>query len=369
MLGFRFVYRVHSYIEGINSLLYRHYAWLLPFLACLFTSVGWAAPKNGIYITPWVASSTRFDTLIKKAQGTRVNAIIIHIKDEFGSIYIPCTHPLSQNTGTSRIIFGRDKLARIVVKAHDAGLYVIGKIDCFKNKQLAGNCPRLAVLSKKNGDIWRDERDMAWVDPYAEELWDLNIAIAEEIAAAGFDEIQFDYVRFPDGGTLSDCYYPHNIFGKTRSWAIESFLKKAVEALQPYKVKVSADLFGITCWQDVSRVLGQHLGRVGAIVDYVYPMVYPSHFPSQFYREKEIHYSEPYKIIYQSTRKGKKMLEGTTCGLRPWIQGFDYRVKDFGPQYIIDQIKAAEDAGSDGWYVWNARCDYSVTWQALEQLK
>jgi hypothetical protein len=210
---------------------------------------------------------------------------------------------------------------------------------------------------------------MAWVDPYGKELWALNINVAKEIAAAGFDEVQFDYVRFPDGGDLNDCEFPHRPEGKDYSYAIENFLRAAVDSLAQYPVKVSADFFGIVPWEDRSYLLGQHLERSGHIVDYIYPMVYPSHFPDFWYKKEGIKYSEPEKVIAGSCTRGNQQLEGKRAALRPWLQGFDYKVRGFNYKYIVTQIKASEEAGCREWFIWNAKCDYSETWKAMAVLK
>jgi hypothetical protein len=325
-------------------------------------------PVRGIYISGFVAGSPKiFNPILDHAQGTLVNTMVVHVKDEWGNIHTPTQLPLAKEIGMYSGAI-RD-LPAFVKKVHDRNFYLIAKIDCYKNKKLAETHPELAVKNRKTGAIWADDKGFGWMDPYSRVNWDLNAGLAMELAQAGFDEIQFDYVRFPDGGTLANCLYAANVDSHPKTWAIESFLGYAAQKLSAYPtVQVSADVFGMTCWRQLGEI-GQTLPGVGKQVNSVGPMIYPSHFPNSFYSTQKILYDDPYRVIKESCVRGVKLLEGTNAKLRPWLQGFGYKVKNFDYRYVVAQIKAVQDAGLDEWFIWNAGCKYGETWKALEELR
>jgi hypothetical protein len=228
----------------------------------------------------------------------------------------------------------------------------------FKDNPLATSRPDLAV-KRASGAIFKDREGLAWTDPFNTEVWDYNIAIAVEAARVGFDEIQFDYVRFPDAPGLSFSR-PVNTM-KSRMDAINGFLTEARLRLTPYNVFLAADIFGYVAWNLDDTHIGQRLEELAPIVDYISPMLYPSCFQLGIpgYRNPVAH---PYEIVFLSLQNARK--RGIpSIRFRPWLQAFrDYAFdrRQFTATQIRAQISAAEKFGSDGWMLWNPRNLYTA---------
>jgi hypothetical protein len=208
------------------------------------------------------------------------------------------------------------------------------------------------------GALWKDRENLIWVDPSKKEVWDYNIAIAVEAARNGFDEIQFDYIRFPDrlGLTFDIANTQENRIGQ-----IEGFLTEARKQLLPYNVFLSADIFGYVAWNQGDTQIGQKIDRLAPAVDYISLMLYPSGFhlgiPNCRNPVKNI-----YKIIYLSSKKAQERTQLPPVRFRPWLQAFrDYAFdrRLFTGLEVREQIKAAEDFGANGWMLWNPRNSYS----------
>jgi hypothetical protein len=219
--------------------------------------------------------------------------------------------------------------------------------------------PDLAVRTG-NGDIFRDREKLAWTDPFRHEVWDYNIALAEEAARAGFDEIQFDYVRFPDA---KDLRLSESSTEMTRIGAITGFLTAARQALALYNVYLALDVFGYVCWNLDDTHIGQRIEDIIPLVDYVSPMLYPSGF--QFgipgYRNPVQH---PYEIIRLSLDRALARTHVSPLRFRPWLQAFkDYAFdrRVFDADEVKAQITGAETFGADGWMLWNPRNVYPGT--------
>jgi hypothetical protein len=227
----------------------------------------------------------------------------------------------------------------------------------FKDLPLALARPDLAVKTRA-GAVWRDRENLAWTDPFRREVWEYDIDIAVEAARNGFDEIQFDYVRFPDA---PDLVYSQPNTQQSRISAIGGFLAEARRRLGPYNVFLSADVFGYVCWNSNDTMIGQRLEDLVPLLDYVSPMLYPSSF--QFgipgYRFSVAY---PYEIVSLSLERARQRTGLPPTRFRPWLQAFrDYAFdrRAFGGSEIRAQIAAAERFGSDGWMLWNPRNEYS----------
>jgi hypothetical protein len=241
---------------------------------------------------------------------------------------------------------------------HARGIYLIGRIVVFKDNPLAMARPDLAVKTS-SGAIWRDREGLAWTDPFRQEVRDYNLALAEQSAQAGFDEIQLDYVRFPDA---PDVRFSEPSTEESREHAISALFEEARQRLARFKVFLSADVFGYTTWNLTDTGIGQKLEQYAPELDYISPMLYPSGFqfgipgiPSPV--------SHPFDIVYRSLQKARERSGLPANHFRPWLQAFrdyafDHRV--FGAEEIGEQIRAADEFGSDGWMLWNARNQYSA---------
>jgi hypothetical protein len=207
--------------------------------------------------------------------------------------------------------------------------------------------------------VWSDREGLSWTDPFKKEVWDFNIAVAVEAAQHGFDEIQFDYMRFPD---VRGLVFSMPSTEANRVKAIAEFLQTARQKLTPYNVFLAADLFGYVCWNLDDTGIGQTLENVSPHLDYLSPMLYPSgfHVGIPGYSDPVAH---PYEIVYRSLARARERSGLATVRFRPWLQAFrDYAFdrRPYGGREIMQQIKAADEFGSNGWMLWNPRNEYSA---------
>jgi len=287
---------------------------------------------------------------IRLLQETELNALVIDVKGDRGWIAYPSTVALAHEIGAQKIIPARNA-DEILASLKSMGVYLIARIVVFKDNPLALAAPSLAVKNS-GGSIWRDREHLAWVDPFQPAVWSYNLDIAEEAARKGFDEIQFDYVRFPDARGLVFSQPNHR---ENRVQAIGGFFREARKRLAPLHVLIAGDIFGYVCWNQGDTDIGQELEKVVNEVDYVCPMLYPSGFRYGIpgYRNAAAY---PYEIVRFSLDKALTRTAVDKMRFRPWLQAFrDYAFdrRVYGPQEISRQIQAAEEFGSDGWMVWN----------------
>ncbi len=310
---------------------------------------------KGVYSTGWIAGSKYFNPLITFIQNTEVNALVVDVKDDTGSMSYLSKVPLAKkiNANVSKI----KSIENLMDTLKSNDIYPIARIVCFKDPLLAKARPDLAVKSKKGG-IWYDRQGLAWVDPHSREVWDYAIDLAKEAAALGFKEIQFDYVRFASDGVLSDIIYPFAT-GQSKAKVIQSFLAYAREELSVYGVVLSADVFGLVCSVPDDLGIGQQLELIAEEVDFICPMVYPSHYYRGTYGIENPNV-KPYETVYKSLTDAMQRIEGKRAKLRPWLQDFSLG-HPYGRAELQAQIKATEDAGIDEWLFWNPTCRYDVT--------
>lgn len=321
-------------------------------------------PVRGIYITAQtVADKAKFDKLIKLIDETELNAVVIDVKNDEGMVTYHTNIEDVQFDGanTKVTIQDIDSVLKILNKKN---IYPIARIVTFKDNKAASRFPNLAVKSK-SGSVWRDRNGQGWLNPYNKEAWDYVVDIAEEAAAKGFKEIQFDYVRFPTDGNLKMTDYGRSS-GSSKPQAIGDFLKYARTRLSDMGVVVSADVFGLVTTAETDMNIGQKLEYLADSVDVISPMVYPSHYGKGCYGIAEPDF-EPYKIVNYSMKVGKQRLDKndkSIARLRPWLQDFSAtylpKYKKYGPAEVRAQIKATYDAGVDEWILWNAANRYTV---------
>ncbi len=291
--------------------------------------------------------------LIGKAE---LNAVVINVKSDRGMIAFKTSLPLAEQAHSNQLTTIRDAKA-LLDRLHHDNIYAIARIVVFKDDLLAAGRPDLAV-KRASGAIFRDRERVAWTDPFNTEVWDYNISIALEAARLGFDEIQFDYVRFPDTPGLK---FSKPTSMKSRLAAISGFLAEARRRLIPYNVFLAVNIFGYVAWNLDDTHIGQRLEELARIVNYISPMLYPSCF--QFgipgYRNPVAH---PYEIVFLSLQNARE--RGIpSIRFRPWLQAFrDYAFdrREFTGTQIRAQISATEKFGSDGWMLWNPRNQYTA---------
>lgn len=300
---------------------------------------------KGIYVSSYTAGEEkRMDELLKLIKETELNSIVIDIKDSKGRVVM------------------EESLDLTIKKLHENQIYTIARIVVFQDPELAKIRPELALKNKSTGKIWRNFRGIPWLDPASKEVWDYNVDLARESFRMGFDEINFDYVRFPSDGNLRNISYPVWDGKSEKHEVIRDFFVYLNENLKSRNKFLSVDLFGLVLTHDDGLGIGQRLMDVAGNFDFICPMVYPSHYYQGFdeFNEPAKH---PYEVIYRSLLKGKEMLGDSPSLLRPWLQDFDQGAV-YDEKMISLEMKAARDAESSGWLLWNP---YNVyTKEALE---
>jgi hypothetical protein len=257
---------------------------------------------------------------------------------------------LASKIGAARRYYKPRVVARSV-RAH--GVYLVGRIVCFEDPVLTEKRPDLAIRTP-DGSIWRNHAGLGWTNPYKREVWDYLVDLGEAAARAGFDEIQFDYVRFPSDGDIAQIVYP----GKTATppgWVIAEFVHYASKRLKRLGVRVSVDVFGLSATRDLG--IGQVPRRLSRYVDAIYPMVYPSHYGSGEYNIPDPN-AEPGRTVSASLSDFRRELEGRKADVIPWLQDFSYG-RTYTLAEVQQQIDAAYAASTGGFLLWNAAGVYS----------
>jgi len=323
---------------------------------------------KALYLTGWtVGSSERVQHFIEVAKNTEINSYVIDIKDDDGYVGYESNVPAVREAGAWKNKYDVDS----VIKAfHDNDVHIIGRLVCFKDPVYSSKNPSLAI-KRTDGSLWKESlgggKYATWLNPYEKETWDYIISIAKEAVERGFDEIQFDYVRFPNGIKKVTDFSRYN---KEKYEAINEFLAYVKKELPD--VPISADVFGIICESPAdTEDIGQYLELVGKDIDYISPMVYPSHYAvgqtvnGVTFSKPDL---EPYGVVYNSLIKAKNRIaqvEDYKADIRPYLQNFTASwleagyYKQYGPEEVREQIKAVYDAGYEEWIIWNPSNKYS----------
>ena len=331
-----------------------------------------AAPRGdtgivrGIYVNRWAAQSpNRMRSLIRLADTTEINAFVIDIKDEFGINYPSTDTLVKRNAGRGGVIPGLQPLLD-TLEAH--GILAIARIVVFKDSVTARANPEWTIR-KADDTAWRDKEGLAWVNPYHPALWDLNIRIAEEVSRLGFDEIQWDYIRFPEPyRSLPQQVFP-NAEGRTKTQALVGFLELAKKRLNPLGVRSTADVFGLVTTVNGALEIGQAWEPLSPVTDVMLPMTYPSHYPRGSFGFARPN-AEPYGVMYAAISRAheRDMKLGITGEhVRPWIQAFTLGAPPYGAREVRLQKQAIYDAGYDGWILWHPGSRYGVFEAAFER--
>jgi hypothetical protein len=306
---------------------------------------------KGVHVSVFIAASdSDFTKMIGLVQRTELNALEVDLKDEAGQIGYASDYPLAQQAKAAN---NWVKLESCVDQMRYNNVYSICRIVCFKDPKLAKVRPDLVVHDSTTGGLWSKG---VWLDPYSKEVWDYDLAVAEAAAKAGFNEIQFDYVRFPSDGNTTTCLYPHKD-ARPPVQVIDSFLVYARERLAPYNVFISADLFGLTASKQGEMGIGQSVADVAKRVDYISPMVYPSHYNVGEYNIK-VPEANPGDTVSRSLEDFKRVMAGKPAKLRPWLQDFSLKIA-YTPDMVRRQIDACEKLGVNQWLLWDPDCTYS----------
>src|SRR5260370_10547508 len=287
---------------------------------------------------------------------TEVNAVVIDVKGDYGLLSYRSAVPLAEQIGANSAPT-IDDLDSLLQNLHQRGAYAIARIVVFKDNILARNGSRagldVGVHDRRTGGVWSDAEDLAWVDPFQQAAWDYNTALAREAIQRGFDEAQFDYIRFatdpsPDG-SVDDIQYSHPLTEQNRVSALKGFLSQAHAAVNDAGGFLSMDTFGYTTWWDNDGGIGQELEILADNIDYYSPMVYPSTFSAGL--PGAIPYPDvvgrPYDTVYQSLKHVQEKLAGKRVVVRPWLQYFNYYPWATSMRCDAPQIEAHKNAVVD----------------------
>lgn len=320
---------------------------------------------RGIYISGWVAGGgEKMNRLLRLISDTDLNAVVIDVKNDFGKLTYRSGLASARRFGASSSP-AISNMRQLTDKLHRQGIYVIGRVVVFNDPLLAARRPDWAI-HRKDGRVWRDSHGRPWIDPYRKEVWNYNIDVAAEAASLGFDEIQFDYVRFPEGIANKPVRYA-NPEGWSRTDTIRRFLHQATPRLHRSGAKVSADVFGLVTSSQDDMGIGQSWRAIAKEVDYISPMVYPSHYSRGMYGVSNPD-TQPYAIVSHAMADAKRRNRIMEAGgvhpaqLRPWLQSFTatwvHPHLTYGQQQIKEQIRALHDQGVYDFMLWSASCRY-----------
>lgn len=321
---------------------------------------------RGLYVSAHsVALKGRLDELIELAKKNNINAFVIDIKGDYGELTFPMSDEINKYTKSANKNPIIKEIEPVIKKLKDNGIYTIARIVSFKDTIYAKENPDKIIVYKDGGKAFTNSDGLVWVSAYDKNLWEYNVTVAKEAAKVGFNEIQFDYVRFPasNGGKLDKVLNYRNTDNMTKAEAIQKYLNYAKKELSPYNVYISADIYGQVGSSSDDMSLGQFWEAVSSEVDYVSPMMYPSHYGKGVYG-LAVPDANPYKTIYHSTKDSINRNNNISSPaiIRPWIQAFTATwVKghiNYGPNEVKEQIKAMKDLGVDEYILWSATNRY-----------
>ncbi len=328
-----------------------------------FPPVGPIEAIRGLYVSYFAIGHSEFrQHVLELLDKTELNAVVIDAKGDHGWISYPSHIALAHEIGAARP--SAKDFETVMEQIKKRSIYTIARIVTFKDNLLARSYPEYAVKTNDRNEaveLWQDSDQMGWTDPFLKPVWDYNIQIAKEAAQMGFDEIQFDYVRFPTPSQVGPPQFSQEATKDTRVAAITSFLSAARGQIKLFGVKIAADVFGYTCWRKDDTLIGQDIDRMGQYLDVLSPMLYPSTFGSGIpgYKFAVAH---PYEVVYESARRAVDRVAQFNCIVRPWIQDFpDHRFdkRAYGRAEIQAQIKGCFDGGSSGFMAWDPGVRYT----------
>lgn len=327
---------------------------------------------RGIYISgPMSGSTELFQNILDSLEGTEINTVVIDFKDDQGRITCQINSPVVAEIGACRP-YVKD-IKSLISSLKERGLYVIARVVAFRDPYLAEQKPEWS-LHLADGSLYRDKQGMAWVDPYRIEVWDYLVEVGTAAKEAGFDEVQFDYIRFSTEGTMRQVVFDEEVTkGRSKTDAITEFVKYAYENLASQGLFVSADVFGTIIDSEIdANAVGQIYTEMAKHLDYICPMIYPSHYgPGNFgleYPDKQ-----PYETVLAALQKSKAVMDqaaeadghvSSQAVVRPWLQDFtasylgEGKYISYGYEEIQKQIQAVKDAGYDEWMLWSAANRY-----------
>jgi hypothetical protein len=299
---------------------------------------------------------------LKLISETELNALVIDVKGDRG--LVPYASAALTAAGLAQTVVTMRAMPALIQDLQARGVYLIARIVTFKDEPYAAARPTWAVHDA-HGNVWKDREGLAWIDPFRREAWERNLSLAEEAAQLGFDEIQFDYLRFPDATGL---VFAEPDTEDRRIAAITGFLDAARQRLARYNVFIAADVFGYVAWNSNDTHIGQQLESIVGHVDYLSPMLYPSGFSFGIPGHRDP-VAAPFEIVQHTLQRAIERTGLPGLRFRPWLQAFrDYAFdrRAFGEREIRLQIDAANAVGTNGWMLWNPGNRYAQEGLELE---
>jgi hypothetical protein len=327
------------------------------------TPVADAAPRSpfraalpeeirGIHVTMDLASVPGRIAKYLALKRVGLNTLELDVKDETGAVgFLDNAPVIAVHDGAARPFYDPGAVAR---ETHRAGVYLIGRVVTFEDPIASAAHPALAVHTS-DGSLWHTNGGLGWLNPYSRAAWRYDVAVAVAAAKAGFDEIQFDYVRFPSDGDVSIIRYP-GAHPQSQPQTVAAFLRYAASRLHPLGVRVSADVFGLSATHDLG--IGQDPAEIGKVVDTIYPMTYPSHYRSGEFNLPDPN-AAPGPTVSDSLTDFRTQLAGTRALLVPWLQDFSLG-RTYRPADVAAQIAAARSFQTGGFMLWNAGGVYTT---------
>lgn len=318
---------------------------------------------KGVYVTAYSAGGERMATLLDLLDRTELNSMVIDIKDDLGNITYKTTNPKLQLGNPQPYIKDVDKLMG-TLKEYD--IYPIARVVVFKDSVLAKAHPEYSFV-QKDGSVWQNGNKDKFVNPYRQEVWEYNVEVAKEAAKLGFKEIQFDYVRFPEGFEKRADSLKFTKDEQSRVDIVTGFVEYAKKELEPLGVRVSVDIFGYAASVPAAEGIGQDFVKISSAVHVISPMIYPSHYSTGWFKQKDPDRA-PYETIkgaMDDTHKKLEALGDEKPIIRPWIQDFTAKwlgkghYAQYGVAEVEAQIKALKDSGVDEYLLWNAGNRYT----------
>lgn len=332
-----------------------------------------AVKVKGIYVSEYVAGTPDLmNAIIENIIKTEINAVVIDVKDDNGRISYAMDSPMVSALGAVKKFI--PDMNGLMAKLKEHNIYTIARVVAFRDPYLADKRPDLS-LKLADGSIYRDNKGLAWVNPYKKETWDYLVEVGTEAYKAGFDEIQFDYIRFStEKGIKNVVYEEADTLGRTKTEIISEFVSYAYDQLSKEGVFVAADVFGAIIGGGVdSDSVGQSYGDMAKHLDYICPMIYPSHYGDGNFGIEHPD-TQPYDTIRAALMKSREDLKSHEAEsrrqaiVRPWLQDFtaSYLTNyiPYGDKEVRAQIQAVYDAGYDEWILWSAANKYH--WGALK---
>ncbi len=329
-------------------------------------------PRNpvkvkGIYVSAYVAGTgDMMDKIIEEIDRTELNAVVIDVKDDQGRITYAMDSPTVDDIGACQVFI--QDMPALMAKLKEHGIYTIARVVAFRDPYLAEQKPEWS-LHVADGRIYRDNKGLAWVNPYKREVWDYLVEVGKKAGETGFDEIQFDYIQFALDRTMNDVVFDDaDTQGRDKTQAITEFISYAHDELAKEGLFVSADVFGtIMRSEEDAAAVGQEYEDMAEQLDYICPMIYPSHYgPGNFGIEYPD--TQPYDTILNALNGSRELLAASAkedapqAVVRPWLQDFtasylEHYIK-YGDEQVRQQIQAVYDAGYDEWILWDAGVSY-----------